>query len=68
MNRPYDTDQIDRFKGLVRELRCDEDEAVFDAALKKVAEAEPLPKHEPKKRAPQPTTGSPSPRSRKRPE
>jgi hypothetical protein len=40
--------QIDRFK----ELGCDEDEAAFDAALKKLAESAPLPKHEPKKRAP----------------
>ena len=43
---------IDRFKALARELGCDEDEAVFDAALKKVAERAPLPKHEPKKRKP----------------
>jgi hypothetical protein len=44
--------QIDRFKALARELGCDEDEAAFEAALKKVAERAPLPKHEPKKRAP----------------
>ena len=46
-----DETQIDRFKELARELGCDEDEAAFDAALKKVAESAPLPKHEPKKRA-----------------
>jgi hypothetical protein len=46
------TPQIDRFKELARELGCDEDEAAFEAALKKVAETAPLPKHEPKKRKP----------------
>ncbi len=46
-----DSDQIDRFKELARELGCDEDEAAFDAALKKVAEAKPGPKYEPKKRS-----------------
>ena len=45
-------DQIDRFKELARELGCDEDEAAFEAALKKVAEAAPQLKHEPKKRSP----------------
>jgi hypothetical protein len=45
-----ETPQIDRFKELARELGCDEDEAAFDAALKKIAERAPLPKHEPKKR------------------
>jgi hypothetical protein len=50
-NKPSpDQAQIDRFKALARELGCDEDEAAFDAALKKVAERAPLPKHEPKKR------------------
>jgi hypothetical protein len=49
-----DTDptQIDRFKELARELECDEDEAAFEAALKKLAESGPAPKHEPKKRGP----------------
>jgi hypothetical protein len=46
--------QIDRFKALARELECDEDEAAFDAALKKLAETKPLPKHEPKKRTVKP--------------
>jgi hypothetical protein len=50
--RSKPTDQIDRFKELARELGCNEDEAAFDAALKKVAERSPLPKHEPKKRKP----------------
>ena len=45
-----DPDQIDRFKELARELGCDEDEAAFDAALKRLAEVKALPKHEPKKR------------------
>jgi len=48
--QPSPSTQIDRFKTLARELGCDEDEAVFDAAVKKVATAPPLPKHEPKKR------------------
>lgn len=47
-----DSDQIDRFKELARELGCDEDEATFEAALKKVAGAKPGPKHEPNKRHP----------------
>jgi hypothetical protein len=42
--------QIDRFKELARELGCDEDEAAFEGALKRVAESPALPKHEPKKR------------------
>jgi hypothetical protein len=45
-----DEPQIDRFKELARELGCDEDEAAFEAALKKVAASAHLPKHEPKKR------------------
>jgi hypothetical protein len=47
-----DHGQIDRFKELARELGCDEDEAAFDAALKKLVESPALPKHEPKKRTP----------------
>jgi hypothetical protein len=49
---PDEPDQIERFKALARELECDESEEAFDAALKKLAEAGPPPKHEPKKRAP----------------
>lgn len=48
---PDEKTQIDRFKELARELECNEDEAAFDAALQKLAETKPLPKHEPKKRA-----------------
>lgn len=48
----HDQAQIDRFKELARELGCDEDEAKFEAALKKLAKSPELPKHEPKKRAP----------------
>jgi hypothetical protein len=44
--------QIDRFKELARELGCDEDEGAFEGALKKLAQSKPLPKYEPKKRAP----------------
>lgn len=47
---PDDTDQIERFKALARELDCDESEEAFDAALKKLAEAGAPPKYEPKKR------------------
>ena len=32
-----DLDQVDRFKELARELGCDEGEAAFEAALKKVS-------------------------------
>ena len=46
-----DPAKIERFKAIARELECDENEEVFDAALKKLAEAGPPPKHEPKKRA-----------------
>ena len=52
MNQKTDESQIDRFKALARELGCDEDEGAFEEALKKVASAPPLPKHEPKKRKP----------------
>lgn len=45
-----DPAKIERFKALARELGCDEDEAAFEAALKKLAEAGPVPKREPKKR------------------
>jgi hypothetical protein len=51
-HREDGAEQHQRFKELARELGCDEDEAAFDAALKKVAERAPLPKHEPKKRKP----------------
>jgi hypothetical protein len=47
LNEP---DQIERFKALARELECDEDEAAFESALKKVAESGPAPKHKPKRR------------------
>lgn len=46
-----DPAKIERFKALARESGCDEDEAAFEAALKKVAQSGPVPKHEPKKRA-----------------
>ena len=49
---PSAADQIDRFKGLARELGCDEDEAVCEEALKKVAAPPRQPKHEAKKRKP----------------
>jgi hypothetical protein len=37
--------QFDRFRDAARELECDDDEARFDAKLKKVAKA-PKPKNE----------------------
>jgi hypothetical protein len=49
--KPESPDQHERFKGLARELGCDEDEVAFDQALKKVAESGPALKHEPKKRS-----------------
>jgi hypothetical protein len=45
-----DEAQHQRFKELARELGCDEDEAAFDAAVKKIATSPHQPKHEPKKR------------------
>jgi hypothetical protein len=51
MKQKIEESQIDRFKELARELGCDEDETAFETALKKLADAKPLPKHEPKKRA-----------------
>jgi hypothetical protein len=48
--RETDESQIDRFEALARELGCDEDEAAFDAALKKIAETPHQPTHEPKQR------------------
>jgi len=50
METKSDQSQIDRFKELARELGCDEDEAAFDRALKKLTESKPLSTHEPKKR------------------
>ena len=41
-------DQINRFKEAARQLECDDDEAAFDAKLKKVAKAKP-PAPEPTK-------------------
>ena len=46
-----DPAKTERFKALARESGCDEDEAAFEAALKQVTRAGPVPKHEPKKRA-----------------
>lgn len=48
-HKPQDSDQVSRFKQLARELGCDEDEEAFEAALRKVAQSGPAPKHEPKK-------------------
>ena len=54
-----DNEQHQRFKELARELGCDEDEAAFEAALKKLAESPALPKHVPKKRVSEPSTSKP---------
>jgi hypothetical protein len=48
---PASESQFDRFKELARELGCDDNEAAFDAALRKLADVKAIPKHEPKKRA-----------------
>jgi len=52
-----DLDQIDRFKELARELGCDENEAAFEAALKKIADSKISMKHEPKRRTGKPRLG-----------
>jgi hypothetical protein len=44
--------QIERFIEMARELGCDEDEAAFDAVLRKIVTAGPPKKYEPKKRTP----------------
>ena len=41
--------QLDKFKQAARDLECDEDEAHWDATLKKVAKQKPAP--EPQKPA-----------------
>jgi hypothetical protein len=38
-----DDSQAERFKAVARDLECDEDEARWDAALKKVAKQKPAP-------------------------
>jgi hypothetical protein len=35
--------QLDKFKAAARDLECDEDEARWDATLKKVAKQKPAP-------------------------
>ena len=58
MSKPLkntEPEQIDRFKELAREIGCDESEDAFEAALRKLAAAKPLPKHEPKTRLRKPT-------------
>jgi len=47
-----DGDQLDRFKQLARELGCDEDEAAFEEALRKVAKRKTAPQPAPPKRKP----------------
>jgi hypothetical protein len=42
--------RLERFTEVARELGCDEDEAAFDAALRKIVAAGPPRKYEPKKR------------------
>lgn len=38
---PKPKSQADKFRDLARELGCDEDEAKFDEALKRIAESPP---------------------------
>lgn len=40
---PAPQSQIDKFKDAARDLECDEDEARWDATLKKVAKQKPAP-------------------------
>jgi hypothetical protein len=47
---PNEKPQIERFRELARELECDENEAAFDALLRKLLTAGPPKKYEPKKR------------------
>lgn len=49
-DKPDERSQADKFRELARELGCDEDEAKFDEALKRIAKAPQKPKapHEPK--------------------
>jgi hypothetical protein len=47
---PNEKPQIERFRELARELECDENEAAFDALLRKLFTAGPPKKYEPKKR------------------
>jgi hypothetical protein len=37
--------QHDKFKAAARDLKCDEDEARWDATLKKVAKQKPVPEN-----------------------
>jgi len=51
--KPRPTDEkpfAQRFEEMACELECDEDPAVFEAALRKIATAGPPAKYEPKKR------------------
>lgn len=41
MSMPSNQSQSDRFKEAARALECDDDEARFDAKLKKIAKAKP---------------------------
>ena len=41
--------ELDKFKALARELECDDDEAGFDARLKKLANARQKPSDPPKR-------------------
>lgn len=40
-NKNKHSDQADKFKRVARELGCDEDEAKFNAALRKIGKASP---------------------------
>ncbi len=42
--KKHESNQIDKFRDLARELECDEDEARFDERLKKIATAPRAPK------------------------
>jgi len=44
------TKRTPQFEQVARELGCPEDETAFEATLKQIVDAGPVPKHQPKKR------------------
>ncbi|WP_299539805.1 hypothetical protein [Phenylobacterium sp.] len=49
----HESSQADKFRDLARELECDEDEAAFKAAVKKIAQTPPQHREKPKGGDPQ---------------
>ena len=46
--------RVPQFLEVARELECPEDETAFNKMLKQIAQAGPVPKHQPEKRQPKP--------------